>query len=139
MIYLNKLKKKFKDKKRLGRGIGSGLGKTCGKGHKGQKARTGFSKRNGFEGGQTPLHIRLPKFGFTSCRSKDKFILNTCKIKNFDDKIIINIEYLKNIKIIKKHIKCVKIVKGSDLQKNFLINDKNINFSKSINKNFTRI
>ena len=55
-----------KDAKRVGRGIGSGLGKTCGRGHKGQKARSGGSVRPGFEGGQMPLQKRLPKFGFTS-------------------------------------------------------------------------
>ena len=54
------------EKVRVGRGMGSGLGKTCGKGHKGAKARSGYSRKSGFEGGQLPLQRRLPKFGFTS-------------------------------------------------------------------------
>ncbi len=56
--------------KRVGRGIGSGLGKTCGRGHKGQKSRSGGSVKPGFEGGQMPLQKRLPKFGFTSRMSR---------------------------------------------------------------------
>ena len=60
-----------KDRKRLGRGMGSGLGKTSGKGHKGQKARSGGGVRRGFEGGQTPLYRRLPKRGFTNRNSKN--------------------------------------------------------------------
>ncbi len=57
---------RIKQRKRVGRGIGSGLGKTCGRGHKGQKARAGGTVRPGFEGGQMPLQKRLPKYGFTS-------------------------------------------------------------------------
>ena len=60
-----------KDRKRVGRGIGSGTGKTSGKGHKGQKARSGGGVRRGFEGGQTPLYRRLPKRGFTNINSKN--------------------------------------------------------------------
>jgi large subunit ribosomal protein L15 len=70
---LNKLKPAVgakKDKTRVGRGIGCGLGKTCGLGHKGNKARAGYSRRKGFEGGQTPIQRRLPKFGFTSINQK---------------------------------------------------------------------
>ena len=59
-----------KNAKRAGRGIGSGLGKTCGRGHKGQKSRSGGSVRAGFEGGQMPLQMRLPKFGFTARKSR---------------------------------------------------------------------
>jgi large subunit ribosomal protein L15 len=68
-MYLNSLKPakgSTKASKRVGRGIGSGLGKTAGRGHKGQKSRSGGSVRAGFEGGQMPLQMRLPKFGFTS-------------------------------------------------------------------------
>jgi large subunit ribosomal protein L15 len=56
---------------RVGRGMGSGLGKTCGKGHKGAKARSGYSRKSGFEGGQLPLQRRLPKFGFTSLHANE--------------------------------------------------------------------
>jgi large subunit ribosomal protein L15 len=68
-MYLNTLKPakgSKKPSKRVGRGMGSGLGKTCGRGHKGQKSRTGGGVRVGFEGGQMPLQMRLPKFGFSS-------------------------------------------------------------------------
>ncbi|MFT6752756.1 MAG: large subunit ribosomal protein L15 [Candidatus Azotimanducaceae bacterium] len=58
------------DRKRVGRGIGSGTGKTCGRGHKGQKSRTGGGIRPGFEGGQQPLQMRLPKFGFNSAKAR---------------------------------------------------------------------
>ena len=60
-----------REKVRVGRGMGSGLGKTCGKGHKGAKARSGYSRKSGFEGGQLPLQRRLPKFGFTSLHANE--------------------------------------------------------------------
>lgn len=72
-MYLNTLKPakgSNKASKRVGRGIGSGLGKTCGRGHKGQKSRSGGGVRVGFEGGQMALQMRLPKFGFTSRKSR---------------------------------------------------------------------
>jgi len=72
-MYLNSLKPargSTKASKRVGRGIGSGLGKTAGRGHKGQKSRSGGSVRVGFEGGQMPLQMRLPKFGFSSRKSR---------------------------------------------------------------------
>jgi large subunit ribosomal protein L15 len=72
-MYLNNLKPargSNKASKRVGRGIGSGSGKTAGRGHKGQKSRSGGGVRTGFEGGQMPLQMRLPKFGFTSRRSR---------------------------------------------------------------------
>ncbi|MBZ2279097.1 50S ribosomal protein L15, partial [Buchnera aphidicola] len=74
-MYLNTLSPALKsrqNRKRIGRGIGSGIGKTSGRGHKGQKSRTGGGTRRGFEGGQMPLHRRLPKFGFHS--QKKNFI-----------------------------------------------------------------
>ncbi|MDH3513313.1 MAG: 50S ribosomal protein L15 [Gammaproteobacteria bacterium] len=72
-MYLNSIKPakgSTRASKRVGRGIGSGTGKTAGRGHKGQKSRTGGSVRAGFEGGQMPLQMRLPKFGFTSRKSR---------------------------------------------------------------------
>lgn len=106
---LNSFKIKFINKIRVGRGIGSGLGKTCGKGHKGHKARTGYSKKIGFEGGQTPLHKRLPKFGFRSIKNRffseiPSHILNELSINSF------NINVLRNLKIINNKVKFVKIV-----------------------------
>jgi len=75
--------------KRLGRGIGSGLGKTCGKGHKGQWARSGGGVRIGFEGGQMPLTRRLPKRGFTNSWKKEYSIVNICDLENFADGTVI--------------------------------------------------
>lgn len=75
-------------KKRVGRGIGSGLGGTAGKGHKGQKARTGGRVRWGFEGGQTPLMRRLPKFGFSNAAFTTRYdILNLSQLDRFDAEV----------------------------------------------------
>tara|TARA_B100000927_G_C16395007_1_gene440917 strand:- start:382 stop:879 length:498 start_codon:yes stop_codon:yes gene_type:complete len=95
-----------KKKKRVGRGIGSGNGKTAGRGHKGQKSRSGGSVRLGFEGGQMPLQMRLPKFGFSS-RVNNSF--KEVNIKNLDGMDTVSIETLKKSKIIGKSIKKVKI------------------------------
>ena len=72
-----------KDRKRLGRGIGSGQGKTAGKGHKGQNARSGGGVRLGFEGGQTPLYRRLPKRGFTNFSRKEYAVVNLDALNRF--------------------------------------------------------
>ncbi|HRR89349.1 MAG TPA: 50S ribosomal protein L15, partial [Eubacteriales bacterium] len=71
--------------KRLGRGIGSGLGKTSGKGHKGQRARSGGGVRPGFEGGQMPITRRVPKRGFVNEFKKEYSIINVGSLENFDD------------------------------------------------------
>jgi len=78
--------------KRLGRGIGSGLGKTSGKGHKGQWARSGGGVRIGFEGGQMPLIRRLPKRGFTNNWKREYSIVNICDLENFADGTVITPE-----------------------------------------------
>lgn len=106
---LNSFKIKFVNKIRVGRGIGSGLGKTCGKGHKGHKSRTGYSRKIGFEGGQTPLHKRLPKFGFKSIKNKFFSEIPSHIFNNFDFDYF-NINLLKKLKIINNKIKFVKIV-----------------------------
>ena len=117
-----------KNAKRVGRGVGSGTGKTSGSGHKGQKARSGVSI-NGFEGGQMPIQQRLPKFGFTSKVSEYK-----CHIKLRDLEKIkedsIDIELLKAKKIVSKKIKDVKVVNGGELTK--AIKLKGIKTSKSV-------
>ena len=111
-MYLNTLsavKGAKKAPKRLGRGIGSGFGKTSGRGHKGQKSRSGGTINRGFEGGQMPLHRRLPKFGFISSKkniSKEIPLFKLAKIKN----VIIDLKTLKMNKIISKKIKFVKII-----------------------------
>ncbi|MDR0696416.1 MAG: 50S ribosomal protein L15 [Christensenellaceae bacterium] len=89
--------------KRLGRGIGSGLGKTSGKGHKGQWARSGGGVRPGFEGGQMPLARRLPKRGFNNSRSKAVYsIVNVEDLNNFADDTVVSIELLYEERIVGK-------------------------------------
>lgn len=88
--------------KRLGRGIGSGLGKTAGKGHKGQNARSGGGVRLGFEGGQMPLVRRIPKRGFTNKYKKDYSIVNVCSLEKFADGTVVNAELLINSGVLSK-------------------------------------
>lgn len=129
MSYLNKFELKNKKKHRVGRGMGSGSGKTCGKGHKGQKSRAGYSKSFTFEGGQTPLNIRLPKFGFTS-KTPKKFTIASNQLKKIKDNEI-NIALLKKYKFIKKSVKYVKIVYKKEFD-NISIADSNIYVSSKI-------
>ncbi|QJC34549.1 50S ribosomal protein L15 [Enterobacteriaceae endosymbiont of Donacia crassipes] len=114
-MYLNNLFSKIKsNKKRLGRGIGSGKGKTSGRGHKGQKARSGYNINTSFEGGQTPLHRRLPKFGF---KSKKKIFSKEIRLSDLN-KIngnYIDLNILKSTKIISKKIKYIKIINKGNL------------------------
>lgn len=103
-------------KRRLGRGIGSGLGKTCGKGHKGQKARAGGYHKINFEGGQMPIQRRLPKMGFKSRVSKliDEVMLSELNQVTAE---LIDLNALKDAGIIKKSIKEVKLVLSGELSK----------------------
>lgn len=87
--------------KRVGRGTGSGLGKTSGKGHKGQKARSG-SKKNGFEGGQMPLARRLPKRGFTNIFAKVYTVVNVSDLEKLESGSVVTAELLKELGIISK-------------------------------------
>ena len=102
-----------KNRKRVGRGIGSGTGKTAGRGHKGQKSRSGGSIARGFEGGQMPLQMRLPKFGFSS-RVNNNF--KEVNIKNINGMDVINLKTLKENKIISKAVKKVKIFGNSAIE-----------------------
>ncbi|MBE8189921.1 MAG: 50S ribosomal protein L15 [Candidatus Thioglobus sp.] len=97
------------DRKRVGRGIGSGFGKTCGRGHKGQKSRSGGSVKIGFEGGQMPLQRRLPKVGFSS---KVSIITSQVTLSELDklEETKINIEVLKLHNLVTKNIKNVKVI-----------------------------
>ena len=105
-----------KKRKRVGRGIGSTLGKTCGRGHKGQHARSGGFHKVGFEGGQMPLQRRLPKVGFKSLISKLTVELNLSDINslNFD---IIDINILKTNNVIPKLCKKIKIIDSGHIDK----------------------
>lgn len=89
-----------KSRKRLGRGTGSGLGKTSGKGHKGQNARSGGGVRPGFEGGQTPLFRRLPKRGFTNFTKKQFITINLENLNQFEDGAVVTPELLNETKVI---------------------------------------
>ena len=100
-MQLNSLIKNNKKKIRVGRGIGSGRGKTSSRGHKGQKSRSGVSIKS-FEGGQMPLYRRLPKRGFKSLSKKDTVILNLSKIQNIIEKTNNNIKETLDIKILKE-------------------------------------
>jgi large subunit ribosomal protein L15 len=103
-------------KKRVGRGIGSGLGKTCGRGHKGQHSRTGGYHKVGFEGGQMPLQRRVPKFGFTSRvgRSTDEVRLHELALVNAD---VVDLQALKDANIIAKSVQRVKVMASGTLDK----------------------
>lgn len=102
-------------RRRVGRGIGSGVGKTCAKGHKGQRARSGASRNKlGFEGGQMPLQRRLPKFGFTSRRKADVAMLTLTQLDRIDD-VSITLALLKQKRLVRSHIKSVKIVNTGKL------------------------
>jgi large subunit ribosomal protein L15 len=83
-----------KNRKRIGRGTGSGHGKTATKGHKGQKARSGGSIKAGFEGGQMPMHRRLPKRGFTPLTKKEYALVNLCQLENFEAGSVVDAEAL---------------------------------------------
>ena len=102
----------FQNRKRVGRGIGSGTGKTSGRGHKGQKSRSGGKVRLGFEGGQMPLQMRLPKFGFSSRVNNFSKDLN---IKNINGIELINLNTLKEHKLISKSVKKVKIFGNTEI------------------------
>ena len=103
-------------RKRVGRGIGSGLGKTCGRGHKGQKSRSGGHTIPGFEGGQIPLQKRLPKFGFTSRVGRVSAEVRTSEL-NAVNADVIDVAALKEADIIGQHIKNVKVMLSGDVTK----------------------
>tara|TARA_B100000965_G_C18989656_1_gene497715 strand:+ start:28 stop:516 length:489 start_codon:yes stop_codon:yes gene_type:complete len=102
-----------KSRKRVGRGIGSGTGKTSGRGHKGQKSRSGGKIRPGFEGGQMPLQMRLPKFGFSS-RVNNSF--KEVNVKNIEGMDIVNLKTLIEKKVIGKSINKVKIFGNTSIK-----------------------
>ena len=106
--------------KRLGRGIGSGLGKTGGRGHKGQKSRTGGGVRRGFEGGQMPLYRRLPKFGFTSMRSAVTAEVRLDDLNKIENGIV-TLETLKEANLLTKDIQFVKVILAGEVKTKLVI------------------
>ena len=107
--------------KRLGRGVGSQLGKTSGKGHKGAKARSGGGKRPGFEGGQMPLTRRIPKRGFTNIFGTEYAEVNVERLEIFNDGDTVTVENLLDAGIIKKTLDGVKILGNGDLTKKLTV------------------
>ena len=103
--------------KRLGRGQGSGQGKTAGKGHKGQNARSGGGVAIGFEGGQTPFFKSMPKRGFTNFTRIEYAIVNLSDLNRFEEGTTVNAELLKQAGIVKKHLDGLKVLGNGKLEK----------------------
>ena len=122
---LNELKPNenaFKTRKRVGRGPGSGLGKTSGKGHKGQNARSGGGVRPGFEGEQLPLFRRLPKRGFSNAKFKTVYaVINLSDLNKFEDGAIVTPEILKEMGILKNQLDGVKVLGNGKLEKKLTV------------------
>ncbi len=118
-MYLNSIKPGFgsnPSRRRLGRGIGSGLGKTAGRGHKGQKSRAGGFHKTGFEGGQMPLQRRLPKRGFVSLKSNQSFKIRLSTINELAEDNI-SLATLKERGIVSRQIKHVKVYLSGNIER----------------------
>ena len=110
-----------RESKRIGRGHGSGNGKTAGKGHKGQNARSGGGVALGFEGGQTPLYRRLPKRGFTNYTRKEYAVVNVEDLNVFENGTVVTIENLQEKGLVKKVYDGVKVLGNGKLEKNLTV------------------
>ncbi|MEH7096382.1 50S ribosomal protein L15 [Neobacillus vireti] len=109
------------ERKRLGRGIGSGQGKTAGKGHKGQNARSGGGVRLGFEGGQTPLFRRLPKRGFTNISRKEYAVVNLDALNRFEDGTEVTPELLIETGVVSNEKAGIKILAKGNVEKKLTV------------------
>ena len=107
--------------KRIGRGHGSGQGKTAGKGHKGQHARSGSGMRPGFEGGQMPLQRRVPKRGFNNIFATKYAIVNLAALNCFEDGAVVDAEAMKNAGLVKKTYDGVKVLGNGNLAKKLTV------------------
>ena len=110
-----------KEKFRKGRGAGSGNGKTAGKGHKGQNARSGGGVRPGFEGGQLPLYRKLPKRGFNNKFAKQYVVVNVAALNDFENDAVVDIDALLAMGIIHKELDGVKILGEGELTKKLTV------------------
>ena len=118
-----------KARKRVGRGTSSGSGKTSGRGQKGQNSRSGGGKKPGFEGGQTPLFMRIPKRGFTNYTRKEYAIVNLDGLNQFDEGTVVTPELLIETGLVKKELDGIKVLGNGELEKALTI--KAHKFSKS--------
>lgn len=109
-----------KDKNRVGRGPGSGNGKTSGKGHKGARARAGYSAKPGFEGGQMPLHRRLPKRGFTNIFKQEIVLITLDQLNSFDEGAVIDMDALIESGFVKQSCSA-KILANGDITKSITV------------------
>ena len=113
----------FKERKRVGRGTGSGLGKTSGKGHKGQNARSGGGVRVGFEGGQLPLFRRLPKRGFSNAKFKIRYaVINLSDLEKFAEGTEVTPTLLKEMGVVKNSLDGIKVLGNGKLTKKLNVN-----------------
>ena len=124
-------------KKRVGRGIGSGMGNTSTRGHKGQNARSGGGVRPGYEGGQTPVFKRLPKRGFTNVNRKDYAIVNIEELNVFEAGSVVDFTALAEKGLVKKEYEGVKILGNGELTK--ALTFKACKFSKSATEKITAV
>jgi large subunit ribosomal protein L15 len=108
-------------KKRVGRGPGSGHGKTSSRGEKGQKSRSGYSGKRGFEGGQMPLHRRLPKRGFTNIFKKDYAVVNISDLERFDNGATVDETALRQAGLVKGQHDGVKVLGDGELSKKLTV------------------
>ncbi len=106
-----------RDVKRIGRGHGSGQGKTAGKGHKGQKARAGRGFRPGFEGGQMPLQRRVPKRGFNNIFAADIVAINVSSLNRFEDGAVVDLDAMKKAGVVKGNCDGVKVLGNGAVSK----------------------
>jgi large subunit ribosomal protein L15 len=125
---LNQIKSDVKSskKKRAGRGIGSGLGKTCGRGHKGQCSRSGGYHKIGFRGGQMPLYRCIPKFGFVSRKFSVNVEVRLHELNQLSDNEVVTLESLKQHKIVGFRVRNVKIILSGELMRTLVIRGKGI-------------
>ena len=117
---------------RVGRGAGSGNGKTAGKGHKGQNARSGGGVRPGFEGGQMPLQRRIPKRGFHNIFAKQYAEINVSDLNKFEDGAVVDAEALVKAGLLKKTLDGVKVLGNGELNKKLTVNA--VKFTESAKK-----
>lgn len=118
---LTKVPGSTQDPKRIGRGHGSGNGKTAGKGHKGQKARAGHGFRPGFEGGQMPLQRRIPKRGFNNIFAVDVTAISLSSLNDFEDGSVVDVAALIAAGIVKKNCANVKVLSNGEISKKLTV------------------